>query len=67
MKTSKTIQKACQILKKRVLFSPGEADFGEHTDLIRDQTKLYTETWVIPLLDAIEQGNTRSLQRMIHH
>lgn len=67
MTPSKTVQKACQILKKRVLFSPGEADFGEHTDLIRNQTKTYTETWIVPLLDAIERGDTRSLQQMIRH
>ena len=68
MKQSKAIIRACQVLRWRVRFrnasltlpkaEPGLTD----TDRIRAAAHLYTESWIVPLLDAIETGNTRMLR-----
>ena len=70
---SKTVQRACQLLKARARFEraafrlPGSAlsDADRDTKLIREATRLYTETWIVPLLDAIERGDLRTLARRI--
>lgn len=71
MKTSQTVKKACQVLRKRVRFTdaglylsdghPGRND----TEAIRKATWLYTETWVVPILDAIERGDTHALKMLV--
>ncbi len=69
-KPSKTVQKACKYLKSKVRFEtaglilPGnDMNHSEKdTETIRQATKRYTETWVIPVIEAIEKGNTRLLQ-----
>jgi hypothetical protein len=54
-------KKACQILRKRVRYAgaslrlPGTPFPDEDTDKIREATKLYVETWIVPLLDDIER------------
>lgn len=34
-----------------------------HTEIIREATRLYTETWIVSLLQAIANGDTRYLRR----
>lgn len=62
---SKAVQRACKILRKRVRFErasfrlSGERMSSEaDTAVIREATRLYMETWVVPLIDAIERGDT---------
>lgn len=68
---SKAVQRACHLLRKRVRFEMAELhlppDIGlSDTDRIRDACRLYTETWVVPLINAIERGDVhfmKSVQR----
>ena len=67
--TSKTLQKACQTLRDKVRFRtasfklPGERMASEEsTAIIREATRLYVESWIIPIIDAIEKGDTRTLR-----
>ena len=59
MKVPKTLARACQVLRARVRF--------DNTDLKheRERTKLYVETWVVPLLDCIERGDLKGLEQRI--
>lgn len=65
MTKQQAIAKACQILRKRVRFKtarmqlPGNDTFKDDTPMIRKATQLYVETWIVPLLDAIELGDTK--------
>jgi len=67
-KPSLAIQDACQVLRYRVMFGdavlrlPGSSVDKDDTQLIRDATRLYVETWIVPVLDAIERGDTWSLK-----
>lgn len=53
-----TQRKACQVLRRLVRFKdahlclPGSNK--DATDAIREATRLYTETWIVPILDALE-------------
>ncbi len=65
---SRNVQRACRILRARVryanagLYLPGNETIGKHdTVAIQHATRLYTESWIVPLLDAIETGDTASL------
>ena len=63
MNKNEAINKACQVLRRRVRFDgarislPATPFPGDDTAEIRAATKLYTETWIVPLLDAIESGD----------
>jgi len=66
---SKAVQRACKILRKRVRFESasfrlsGERMSSEaDTAAIREATRLYMETWVVPLIDAIQKGDTYFMQ-----
>lgn len=65
MTKQEAIAKACQILRKRVRFKtarlqlPGNDTFKDDTPIIREVTRLYVETWIVPLLDAIESGDMK--------
>lgn len=70
MKTGKTIQRACRVLKNKVRFKCASFRLSdeasvmsneEDTELIKKATHLYIETWVIPIIDAIEKGDIRTL------
>ena len=69
MQTSKTVQSACQVLRARVRFENASLSLSsgmgndEDTQRIREATRIYTETWVVPLLNAIERGDTQGLKR----
>jgi hypothetical protein len=32
------------------------------TQAVREATRLYCETWIVPIIDAIEQGDTKFLK-----
>jgi hypothetical protein len=63
MNKQEAIAKSCQIIRKRVRFKtarmplPGNDTFQDDTPIIREATRLYVETWIVPLLDAIESGD----------
>jgi len=69
VKNSKTLIRACRILRAKVRFA--QASFGdihecdEVTKKIKDQTRLYTESWVVPLIDMIERGDMARLNRRL--
>lgn len=74
MKTNRTVQDACDRLKSLVLFE--NAGFRLHKDdplsqttgdtkLIKEATNLYTRTWILPILDAIQAGDMNRLREII--
>lgn len=71
-KVSKAVQAACRVIRRGVRFRtaclrlPGTEWEGNDAPAIRKASKLYVETWVVPLLNAIETGDTRTLQRMCY-
>lgn len=75
MKQSKTVQAACNLLIDRVQFKTAKfRDPGvvwstmsqdQYTDQLREATRLYTDTWVVPLLRAIRDGDTYRLQQAV--
>jgi hypothetical protein len=74
MKTSKVLQGACRALRSKVRFErasfalpssiEGRMANQEDTNAIRAATRLYMESWVIPIIDAIEAGDTRLLHEL---
>jgi len=67
----KTVQAACQVLRRRVRYrdaglrlQPAEFD-RDDTAAIREATRVYTETWIVPLLDAIELNDRSALAHLI--
>lgn len=68
---SKTIKRACQVLRYRIrlrkasLRLPGSHCGDDDTAKIWEAMELYVETWITPILDAIERGNTRDIERLI--
>lgn len=63
-KPTKAVQRACQVLRHKVRFKsaalrlPGQDIGADDTEKIRDATRIYVETWIVPIIDAIETGNT---------
>ena len=63
MTKQEALKKACQIIRKRVRFKtasitlPGNPTFQNDTPAIREATSRYVESWIVPLLDAIESGD----------
>jgi hypothetical protein len=71
MKTSQTIQRACKVLRHRVRFTDAQFSLSDSmsnqadTDKIREATRLYISSWVEPIIDAIEIGDTSHLAFLI--
>ena len=69
---SKTVQRACRVLKERIRFReahlrlPGSSMDDDDTLKIQLATEVYVDSWVIPLLDAIESGDTYQLNRLLN-
>lgn len=67
------IQKACQVLRRRVRFKearlrlPGNhtLEYEADTEAIREATRLYVESWIIPIIDAIETGENQHLKELL--
>lgn len=61
--------KACQVLRKRVRYDGAglrlaETPFpGDDTARIAQATHLYVESWIVPLIDAIESGDFTVIKR----
>ena len=70
MKQTKIIQKTCLLLKKRVKFENAKFSLqeglptDEDTTKIKKTTEVYVKTWVIPIIDAIEKGDTKFLKKI---
>lgn len=74
MKVGKTLQKACRVLKAKIRFKRAHFRLsddmnggGKDTELIKAATKQYVETWVIPIIDAIEKGDMKTLKYLMQH
>lgn len=64
MNKAQVLAKACQVLRSRVRYKTarlGTID-KDITPEIREQTKLFVESWVVPIIDMIERGDTRALR-----
>lgn len=64
------MQDACQVLRARVRYRrasmrlPGTPFPDDDTAVIREATRLYVESWIVPIIDAIEAGDTDALRMM---
>jgi len=73
MNTPEILKEACQVLRRRVRYDgaclrlPSTAFPGDDTPVIKEATWLYVESWVVPLIDAIETGDSGALQMMCSH
>jgi len=72
MKQSKIIAEACDLLIARVRFETAVLSFDrgvgfrkDNTQEIRDATRLYVETWVVPLLELIRDGKIAELRERL--
>ena len=69
-KVSQITKKACALLISRVRFEkasltlPHNETPNSDTEVVRMVTKLYTESWIIPLLEGIRDGDTELLKVM---
>jgi len=65
-----TFQRACDVLRARVRFEPPcnlrlpgrETLRADDTALIREATRIYVETWVVPLIDAMQSGGADDIK-----
>ncbi len=65
-KPNKTVQAACDQLIELVKLE--RARFtkpGTHMDDCTDEVRVYMRTWVVPLLEAIQDGDTQRLKRLL--
>lgn len=68
-KVTRTLQHACRVLRRRVLFldTGFRLPMGGMTD--SEKVKLATKKWtteqILPILEAIETGDTDKLQALI--
>ncbi len=72
MKTSQTLQRACQVLRRRVRYKNAGLNLdgkwgsgNKDTKRIQEATRIYVESWIVPILDSIESGDTAALARFI--
>lgn len=71
MKPSKTIIAACRLLKKRVRFEdtylhlPGSSCDNNDAEVIRQAVDPYVTTWIIPIIEAIEANDVKSLNKYL--
>ena len=67
MKVPKTVEQACGLLIKRVRFETAEltlpdAPLGNDTLRIQEATGLYVESWIVPILKLIRDGDLARLR-----
>jgi hypothetical protein len=75
MKVSYTLKHACEVLRRRVQYTdagltlPGNYinSTREDTEAIREATRLYVDSWILPIIDAIESGDTKTLREFTQH
>lgn len=72
-KQSAIVIEACNELIKKVRFERAGFTLGDHwlseidrdTAAIKAATKNYMESWVVPLLEAIRDGDTKMLREYL--
>lgn len=70
-KVTKTLRDACRLLRSRVLYQdailrlPGSSLDDDDTLKIQLATDSYVNSWIIPLIDAIESADTNTLKDLI--
>ena len=64
-----TFVRACDVLRSRVRYEaahlrlPGrETMAANDTALIREATRLYVETWIVPLINAMQTGSAEDIK-----
>jgi hypothetical protein len=70
--TSKTFSRACDILRSRVRFETAHLRLpssqilaANDTPVIREATRLYVETWIVPLIDAMQDGEVADVKELL--
>ena len=69
MTKQECVMKACQVLRKRVRYDgaglalPTTPFPGDDTPAIKEATMLYVESWIVPLIDAIESGDMSLIRK----
>lgn len=65
------LESACQLLISRVRFEqavlrlPTTPFPEDDTPAIREATRLYVESWVVPIIEAIGRGDAEALREMV--
>lgn len=65
-----TFQRACDVLRSRVRYEPParlrlpgrETMSADDTALIREATRLYVETWIVPLINSMQTGSAEDIK-----
>ena len=72
MKIPKALAKACQVLRRRVRYKqatmrlPGNNNITKNdTAVIQEATRLYVESWVVPIINAIERGDLHFMKKYL--
>lgn len=69
MKQNQAIKQACRVLRRKVRFKssalvlPGHHWTSNDTPMIQEATWTYVETWIVPIIDMIEKGDTKALDK----
>jgi hypothetical protein len=65
----KTFQRACDVLRSRVRFETAHLQLPSSqirmqndTPVIRESTRIFMETWVVPLIDAMQRGDVQGIK-----
>ena len=67
----KHMKKAMQVLRRRVRFDGAHLTLTssgymrDDTEAIRKATRTYVESWIVPILDAIESGDTKFAKELV--
>lgn len=69
MKVAVALKKACQMLRHRVRYKDASLtlpdsvsfDIANDTEAIQQATKVYVESWIVPIIDLIECGDLHAL------
>lgn len=70
-KPAKIVQKGLQVLRRRVRYKGASLSLSDwlgnedDTDKIRAAVRLYVQTWIEPIIDMIEEGDTRGLAHFV--
>ena len=71
MKQTETMKRACQVLRSKINLRNASVRLAstefpkDDTEEIREALKLYLDSWVHPIIDAIEAGDMRTLRYLI--
>ena len=73
MLVNRTLSTACDVLRSKVRYetaylhlpSTDPCSPNSDTVAIREATRLYVETWIVPIIDAIQDGDMTLLRDII--